>query len=510
MVRPRLVLVLGDQLSDGLSALQAADPARDIVVMAEVAEEAHYVRHHPKKIVLVLAAMRKFAERLREQGWQLRYTRLDDNGNSGSVSGELLRRAAACGAQEVLATRPGEWRLTQALADLPLAVTLLPDDRFLCPAEDFADWAKGRKALRMEHFYRLMRRRTGYLMAGDQPVGGRWNFDQENRKPAQADLLRVPPLRHEPDAGTQEVIAMVEARFGHHFGAVAPFWFATDRAGALECLEHFLTHHLRDFGSFQDAMLAGDGFLHHAVISPYLNIGLLSPAEVCDRVEAEWRAGRAPVNAAEGFIRQVLGWREYVRGIYDLYGPGYAEQNALGHTRALPALYWGAPTRMACLQTVVSQTQAHAYAHHIQRLMVTGNFALLAGVDPGAMHEWYLAVYADAFEWVEAPNTIGMSQFADGGVLGSKPYVSTGAYIARMSDYCRGCAYDVTAKVGEGACPFNLLYWHFLDRHRARFEGNPRMAVMYRNWDRMAAGHKERVLDEAESFLARLDAGEVV
>lgn len=510
MVRPRLVLVLGDQLSEGLSALKAADRGRDIVVMAEVTEETGYVPHHPKKIVLVLAAMRKFADRLRAQGWDVAYTRLDEAENSGSVTGELLRRAAAFGAAEVLATRPGEWRLTQALDGLPLAVTLLPDDRFLCSAEDFGAWAKGRKVLRMEHFYRGMRRRTGYLMEGDQPAGGRWNHDHDNRKPAKADLLRAPPLRHEPDAVTRAVIDLVQERFGHHFGAVTPFWFATDRAGALESLEHFVSHHLHDFGTYQDAMLAGDGFLHHALISPYLNLGLLSPAEVCDRIEAAWRAGRAPINAAEGFIRQVLGWREYVRGIYDLSGPGYAGQNALGHTRTLPALYWGAPTRMACLRKVVSQTRDHAYAHHIQRLMVTGNFALLAGVDPGQVHEWYLAVYADAFEWVEAPNTIGMSQFADGGVLGSKPYVSSGAYIARMSDYCQGCAYDVCAKTGADACPFNLLYWHFLDRHRARFAGNPRMAVMYRNWDRMVAGHQEKVLGEAGAILAQLDAGEEI
>ena len=509
-MRPRLVLVLGDQLSEGLSALRAADRGRDIVVMAEVMEEASYVPHHPKKIVLVLAAMRKFAELLRVQGWQVAYTRLEDADNSGSIIGEVLRRASGFKAAELLATRPGEWRLTQALESVPLAVTLLPDDRFLCAAEDFAGWAKGRKVLRMEHFYRLMRRQTGYLMEGDQPAGGRWNFDHENRKPAKADLLRIPPLHHAPDTITRAVIEMVHRRFGQNFGAITPFWFATDRAGALESLAHFITHHLRDFGTCQDAMLAGDGFLHHALIAPYLNLGLLSAAEVCDRVEVEWRAGRVPINAAEGFIRQVLGWREFVRGIYDLHGPGYTRQNALGHERALPALYWGAPTRMACLREVVSQTHDHAYAHHIQRLMVTGNFALLAGVDPERVHEWYLAVYADAVEWVEAPNTIGMSQFADGGVVGSKPYVSSGAYIARMSDYCRGCAYDARARTGATACPFNLLYWHFLKRHRARFEGNPRMAVMYRNWDRMARGHREQVLGAAEDFLLRLDAGEMV
>jgi deoxyribodipyrimidine photolyase-related protein len=355
-----------------------------------------------------------------------------------------------------------------------------------------------------------MRRRTGLLMEGDAPAGGRWNYDQENRKPARADLFRAPRPEVPPDPVTEEVLALVETRFAGHFGALRPFQWATDRAGALAAMRHFMAHHLADFGATQDAMLAGDPVLHHSLLSPYINIGLLSPREVCTAAEAEWRAGRVPINSAEGFIRQILGWREFVRGVYFLEGPGYPARNALGHSRRLPALYWGGETRMACLSHAVAQTRERAYAHHIQRLMVTGNFALLAGVDPAEVHGWYLAVYADAFEWVEAPNTVGMSQFADGGVVGSKPYVSSGAYIARMSDYCGGCRYHVSDRTGPDACPFNLLYWHFLDRHRARFEGNPRMAQMYRTWDRMAEGHRTRVLAEAEAFLARLDAGEAV
>jgi deoxyribodipyrimidine photolyase-related protein len=506
----RLVLVLGDQLTKGAGALARADRDRDLVVMAEVAEETTYVRHHPKKIVLVLAAMRKFAAELEADGWRVVYTRLDDPENAGSIAGEVLRRAEAEGTDRVLAMQPGEWRLRQVLDELPLRVEVVPDDRFLCPPDLFADWAGGRKAMRMEHFYRMMRQRTGYLMDGDQPEGGRWNFDRENRKPARDDLLRKPPRRHRPCAVTQEVIGLVKKRFGSHFGDPEPFWFATDREGARDCLRDFVAHHLAEFGTYQDAMLAGDPFLHHALISPYLNLGLLTPAEVCDAVQAAYEAGGVPVNSAEGFIRQILGWREYVRGIYDLHGPGYAGQNALRHDRELPWFYWSGETDMACIRAVVAQTREHAYAHHIQRLMVTGNFALLAGIDPAQVHEWYLAVYADAYEWVEAPNTVGMSQFADGGVLGSKPYVSSGAYIDRMSDHCRGCAYEVKEKTGPRACPFNLLYWHFLDRHRARFEGNPRMAQMYRTWDRMEAGRREAVLKDAEAVLARLDTGERV
>jgi deoxyribodipyrimidine photolyase-related protein len=506
----RLVLVLGDQLTPTVAALRAADKARDLVVMAEVADEASYVPHHPKKIALFFAAMRKFAAQLRDDGWQIAYTRLDDPDNAGSIPGELLRRAAETGAAQVLATEPGEWRLIGLLNALPLKVTLLEDDRFIASRAEFEGWAKGRKQLRMEWFYREMRRKTGLLMEGDQPAGGQWNFDHDNRKPARDDLFRAPPLVFAPDEGVEEVLALVERRFPSNFGALRPFGFATDARQAEAVLDHFLQYHLPLFGDFQDAMLAGDRTLNHAIISAYMNIGLLDPLEVCRRAEAEWRAGRAPINSVEGFIRQIIGWREYVRGIYFLEGPDYATRNALGHDRRLPPLYWGAATRMACLSHAVDQTREDAYAHHIQRLMVTGNFALLAGVDPAEVHEWYLAVYWDAIEWVEAPNTVGMSQFADGGVVGSKPYVSSGAYIDRMSDYCGGCAYDVKAKTGQGACPFNLLYWHFLMRHRARFEGNPRMAQMYRTWDRMDEGRRRTTLAEAEAFLARLDAGEAV
>lgn len=505
----RLVLVLGDQLSPGLSALRAADKKRDIVIMAEVASEATYVAHHPKKIALVFAAMRKFADALRAEGWQLRYTRLDDPENAGSLPGEILRRAAQTGATEVIYTQPGEWRLIGALQDVPLSMTQLQDDRFIASHRDFEAWAKGRKALRMEYFYRDMRRRTGLLMDGDQPAGGQWNFDHDNRKPAPDAVDNLPP-RFDPDQTTEAVLDLVEERFGQSFGRLRPFGFATDRAQALQVLEHFLTHALPRFGDYQDAMLDGHMWLYHAVISPYLNIGLLDPLEVCHRAEAAWRAGHAPLNAVEGFIRQIIGWREYVRGIYFLEGPDYPTRNALGHDRDLPALFWGAPTRMRCVSKTVEQTRDEAYAHHIQRLMVTGNFALLAGIDPGQVHDWYLRVYADAFEWVEAPNVVGMSQFADGGVIASKPYVSSGNYIAKMSDYCKSCSYDVRAKTGAKACPFNLLYWHFLIRHRDRFAGNPRMAQMYRTWDRMAEDRREAVLRDADNWLKRMDKGEVV
>jgi deoxyribodipyrimidine photolyase-related protein len=503
----RLVLVLGDQLSHGVSALREADKSRDIVVMAEVMDEGTYVPHHPKKIALILSAMRHFAQELRENGWQVAYTRLDDPEASKSITGELMRRGQEYGTSEVIATQPGEWRLIEALGNAPLTVTQLPDDRFICSLNEFDQWAEGRKELRMEYFYREMRRKTGLMMEGDTPAGGKWNYDHDNRKPAKSDMLRARPMQFSPDEITQEVLDLVEARFGDNFGDLRPFWFGVTSAQAKRALDHFAKTLLAGFGDYQDAMLQDDRFVHHSVISMYLNIGLLDPVDICNRVVEEWQAGRVPINAAEGYIRQVIGWREYMRGIYFREGPGYTTRNVLAQNRDLPGFFWGGETRMNCVAQAVDQTKEEAYAHHIQRLMVTGNFALLAGVDPRQVHEWYLAVYADAFEWVEAPNVIGMSQFADGGIIASKPYISSGNYIAKMSDYCTTCAYSVKQKTGEGACPFNLLYWDFLIRHRDRFGRNPRMGPVYRTWDKMDDARRKAVLDGAARVLGDLDAG---
>lgn len=502
----RLVLILGDQLTPDIAALKAANAAHDIVVMAEVRTEGTYVPHHPQKIALILTAMRKFAAQLQAAGWQVAYSRLDDPDNSQSIPGELLRRAAECGAKEVLATRPGEWRLIEALETLPLKTHLIEDDRFIASHAEFDAWGEGRKQLRMEWFYRDMRRKTKLLMEGNKPVGGQWNYDAENRKRAQPDLLRPKPLRFAPDAVTIEVLTLVETHFANHFGRLRPFHWATDRTGALQALDHFITHSLPRFGDEQDAMLSDDPLLSHSLLSPYLNIGLLTPLEVCQAAESAWQAGHAPLNAVEGFIRQIIGWREFVRGIYFHQGPDYLTRNALGHTRDLPPLYWGAKTKMNCLSHAVAQTRDLAYAHHIQRLMVTGTFGLMAGINPAQLHEWYLAVYIDAFEWVEAPNTVGMSQFADGGLLGSKPYAASGAYINRMSDYCDACQYNVKDRVGPKACPFNLLFWNFIHRHRDRLSTNPRMGQMVRTWDKMTPAHQSQVLAESAAFLARMDS----
>ncbi|MFM2411213.1 MAG: hypothetical protein RL481_2041, partial [Pseudomonadota bacterium] len=442
-VTKQLILILGDQLTAGISALRGVAPDNVVVLMAEVMSEASYVPHHKKKIAFLFSAMRHFAEELRKAGWTVDYRQLDDPGNSGSLAGEIFEAAAQYGITSLRLTEPGEWRVLEELRGLSAAfdVTILPDDRFLASHAEFEKWAEGRKALRMEYFYRDMRRKTALLMDGDQPTGGQWNFDHDNRKPAERDLLMPQPMRFAPDAITQKVLALVAERFPGNFGTLEPFWFAATRDGAEAAFAHFLKSALPRFGDYQDAMLAGESFLCHAVVSLYLNCGLLDPLKICKAAEAEYRAGRAPLNAVEGFIRQIIGWREYVRGIYWREGPDYVQRNALGATRALPAFYWTAETDMACLRAAIEQTRDEAYAHHIQRLMVTGNFALLAGVNPHELHEWYLAVYADAYEWVEAPNTVGMSQFADGGLLASKPYAASGAYTDRMSNYCSGCRY---------------------------------------------------------------------
>ncbi|KPF67114.1 deoxyribodipyrimidine photolyase [Bosea sp. AAP35] len=504
-----LVLILGDQLSRDVAALDGIDAARDVVLMVEVGQEATYVRHHKQKIAFILSAMRHFAQELRDEGLSVDYVRLDDPANTGSFTGELARAVSRHAPDRVVVTEPSEWRVRRMMddwsRDIGLPVAIRDDDRFLCSRADFAAWADGRKAYRMEFFYREMRRRSGLLMEGDAPVGGQWNFDAENRKRLPASLALPPRGRTRPDAVTAEVIALVAERFADHFGDLDGFGWAVTRNDALAALDHFIADALPFFGDYQDAMAEGEPFIFHALLSPYLNVGLLLPREVCLAAETGWRAGHAPLNAVEGFIRQILGWREYVRGIYWLEMPGYAQTNALAAERPLPWFYWSGETEMNCLANAIGDTRRNAYAHHIQRLMVTGNFALLAGIRPAEVEEWYLAVYADAFEWVELPNTHGMALFADGGLLASKPYAASGAYIDRMSNYCGSCVYDPKIKTGEGACPFNPLYWNFLIENRGRLGNNPRMAMPYKTLDKMPADRVATIIREANAFLDALE-----
>ncbi len=506
--------MLGDQLSANLASLAGATPA-DLILLAEVREEATWVRHHKQKIALTFAAMRSFAAGLEARGLRVRYVRIDDPASTGSITGELERTLAEAGPfGRVVLTECGEWRLQTALeafaSTCAVTVEIRADDRFLCSRAAFEAWARDRKELRMEWFYREMRRRTGLLMDGDQPAGGRWNFDAENRRRLPAGMRGPRRRRFAPDAVAREAIADVERLYPDHFGALDAFGWPTTAAQAQEALEHFLRDALPLFGDWQDAMATGEPFLWHSLVSTSINLGLLDPLDVCRRAEVEWRSGRAPLNAVEGFIRQVLGWREFVRGVYWLKMPEYGRRNALEADRALPWLFWSGETDMVCVRETVIAARDHAYAHHIQRLMVTGNLMMLLGVHPDAVDDWYMTVFADAYEWVEMPNTRGMATFADGGIVGSKPYAASGAYIKRMSDHCGGCRYDPAARTGEGACPFNALYWDFLIRNETRLSGNARMAMPYRNLARFSAAERATITASAGVVRARMGAVRMV
>ncbi|TQN60512.1 cryptochrome/photolyase family protein [Agrobacterium tumefaciens] len=504
----KLILILGDQLSPDISSLEDADKDHDIILMCEVMAEATYVGHHKKKIAFVFSAMRHFADELRADGYRVRYTRIDDKDNAGSFGGEVKRAVDDIRPSAINVMEAGEWRVRLEMetwaSSFGIPVEIRPDRRFLFTHGEFRHWAKGRKALTMEYFYRDLRRKVGFLMNGEEPVGGRWNFDAENRQPAKPDLFRPNHLTFPPDEMTRQVIITVAQLFPDNFGKLENFGFAVTRLDAERCLDAFIANFLPSFGATQDAMLQDDPYINHSLLSFYINIGLLDAMTVCRAAERAYLQGNAPLNSVEGFIRQIIGWREYVRGIYWLAGPDYVDSNFFENTRPLPAFYWSGETEMSCLATVINETIENAYAHHIQRLMITGNFALLAGIDPKAVHRWYLEVYADAYEWVELPNVVGMSQFADGGFLGTKPYAASGNYINRMSDYCSTCRYDPKQRTGKHACPLNALYWDFLARNQAKLKSNRRLAQPYATWAKMDDETRRDIRKQAESFLADL------
>ena len=501
-----LIVVLGDQLDLDAACFDGFDPDQDAVWMAEVAEEATQVWSSKPRTALFLSAMRHFALALQGAGRPLHYTQLDALNNAGSLQAQLQSDMQRLRPAALVMTAPGDWRVLQAIRSAAvtgkLPLDLREDRHFFCSVRDFAAHAKGRKSLRMAHFYSEQRKRHGVLMDGGVPVGGQWSFDADNREAfGAAGPGDVPPRsRFAPDAVTQEVIALVNTRFAEHPGRLESFGWPVTRAQALQSLQAFITERLPLFGRYQDAMWPGDPWLYHAHLSAALNLKLLNPREVVAQVQAAYLDGRAPLASVEGFIRQILGWREYVRGVYWTQMPGYLERNALGANENLPAWYWSGATDMACLRDALAQTLTHGYANHIQRLMVTGLFALMLGVDPKQVHAWYLAVYVDAVEWVELPNTLGMSQYADGGVMGSKPYIATGKYIQRMSPHCKGCRYDPAQREGEKACPFTTLYWDFLMRHQAMLAANPRMALQVKNLARLTDAQTLAIKDRAAAI----------
>jgi deoxyribodipyrimidine photolyase-related protein len=507
-----LVLALGDQLDPDNVALGGIDPRQDRVWMAEVREEATHVWSHKARIALFLAAMRHFRDHLRAQGIPVEYRQLGTHPHESlatALAADVRRLAPA----RLVVAEPGDWRVREALGavsretGVPLEVR--QDAHFLCPTADFNAWSAGRRSIRLEHFYRWLRARTGILMDGDAPRGGRWNFDADNRAAfgrAGPGLLPA-PRGFAPDALTRAVLAEVEAHYPDHPGSLARFDWPVTPADAKQALADFIAHRLPQFGRYQDAMWAGEPWLYHSRLSAALNLKLISPRQVIEASLSALDDGHAPLAAVEGFVRQILGWRELVRGLYWRHMPGWLAQNALDADRALPDFYWTGETDLACLREAIGQTLALGYAHHIQRLMVTGLYALLLGVRPQAVHAWYLAVYVDAVEWAELPNTLGMSQYADGGWLASKPYVASGRYIQRMSDYCKGCRYDPAHAVGERACPFTTLYWDFLDRHRDRFAEHPRAGLQWRNLARLDDATLTRIRAQAAGLRAAVGEG---
>ena len=504
MVR-QLIMVLGDQLSEAISCLNDVDPEQDMVLMAEVMEESTRVPSHKVRTTVFLSAMRHFRDQLQARGIAVDYVALDEPANRQSLAAELERALERHQPDRVILTRPGEWQIAQDLearlnsAEVPFEIR--EDDRFLCSVAEFQQHAKGRKQLRMEFFYREMRRHYNVLMEGDQPTGGQWNFDASNRGTfGRKGPGKLPELASfPPDDITRQVMALVETHLPDNPGSLEGFDWPVTSQQAHTLLDTFIKKALPDFGQYQDAMWSGEPYLYHSRLSSAMNLKLLSPITVVEKVEEAYRAGHVPIEAAEGYIRQVLGWREYIRGMYWLLMPDYLEMNALNAREPLPPLYWSANTAMACLKDTVEQTLRHGYAHHIQRLMVTGLFALLVGVQPRAIHQWYLAVYLDAVEWVELPNTLGMSQFVDGGRLASKPYVATGKYIQRMSNYCKGCRFDPAESTGETACPFTTLYWDFLLTHEDTLRTNQRMTLQLRNLNRLSEERKQAIRSQAAS-----------
>jgi deoxyribodipyrimidine photolyase-related protein len=499
-----LVVILGDQLNLDASALADFDPAQDAIWMAEVMEESTHVTSSKQRSTLFLSAMRHFAETLKSQNWPLHYTRLDDAHNAGTLADELDKALQTSHPQQLVMTAPGEWRVLQSLRGIAkkhhLPLDVRDDTHFFSTVREFTEHAKGRKQLRQEFFYRELRQKTGILMDGKKPIGDQWNFDEENRgsfgKAGPGKL--PPPSRFEPDAITLDVMQLVNDKMAKHPGNLHSFGWPVTRDQALEALDSFIQHRLPTFGLYQDAMWEGEVWLYHSHIASALNLKLLNPREVVSAAEKAYQDGQVPLPAAEGFIRQILGWREYVRGIYWTQMPAYLERNQMQASAPLPAFYWTGNTDMACLRDAITQTLNHGYAHHIQRLMVTGLYALLLGVDPKAVHAWYLGVYVDAVEWVELPNTLGMSQFADGGVMASKPYVASGKYIDRMSNHCKGCRFNPALATGESACPFTTLYWDYLNRHVDVLAKNPRMLMQLKNLNRLSPEAREEIASHAK------------
>jgi deoxyribodipyrimidine photolyase-related protein len=532
-----LVLILGDQLDAQSSALADIDPQRDVVLMVEAFEESRHVWSHKIRTTLFLSAMRHFAVELRARGLHVDYRALDTHGDQTLGDG-LLAALAQHQPQAIVGVEPGDLRVRHQLEDTikniagpaifyrasglnsikntvyiaPASIDWREDQHFLCSLPQFRKWAGTSKSLRMEFFYRHMRQQYKVLMSqengGKEPLGGQWNFDADNRESfGKAGPKDVPqPLVFKPDQITQGVVQLVNHHFADHPGHLDTFNWPTTRAQALHALQDSIAHRLPQFGPHEDAMWTGLEFGWHSLLSSSLNLKLISPLEVVRAAEHAYHDKGLDLASVEGFIRQILGWREFMRGVYFLDMPGLKTANHYGHQNALPKWYWTGDTRMNCMRQCITQTLDNGYSHHIQRLMVTGMFGVTAQINPQQICDWYLAVYVDAVEWVELPNTAGMALFANGGRFTSKPYVASGAYVKRMSNYCAACTYVPETRTGDKACPMTTLYWNFLDQHEASFAGNPRTALMVKNLQRMTGEERAKVRERASEMLAHLDS----
>jgi len=509
---PKLAVFLGDQLDPAYVKTLGLRKDRDVILMMEVEEESRHVASHVQRTILFLSAMRHFAARLRKSGWTVDYIELDDPVNTQSFETELRRAVGRHEPEEVCGIHPGEWRvlrlLERACDEAGVPYRCEEDPHFLCSLETFHDWAEGRKSFILEFFYRKMRKELDILMDGNEPEGGEWNFDKENRETFRQAPETPEPARFDPDTITHQVIELVRRQMPDLPGRIEHFHWPVTREQAREALDRFVADRLPHFGTYQDAMWTDQHALYHSQLSSSLNLKLLNPREVCDAVLGAYESGHAPINSVEGYIRQIIGWREFIRGVYWQQGESYPERNSMQQYGGLPWFYWDGETDMRCMSEALDSVLSDAYGHHIERLMVTGNFALISGVHPGEITAWYLGMYADAVDWVTTPNTLGMAMFSDGGVVGTKPYAASGKYIKRMSNFCKHCTYDVNQRTGEDACPFNVFYWDFLIRNRERFKDNNRMAMVLKNVERLKKEDRVEITRSAKSLREKFGIGD--
>ncbi|MEA5447659.1 cryptochrome/photolyase family protein [Leptolyngbya sp. CCNP1308] len=490
------VWVLGNQLWQDQAALASCKGKDAPILLIESQTFAEERPYHRQKLVLVWSAMRHFADELKSAGWAVTYSICDD------TEAALRQWIDDQNITELRIMDPVDHPFTAWLngLDLSCKLTILDNNLFLWSTADFNDWADQRKGLLMESFYREGRKRFAVLMEGDQPIGGQWNFDKDNRKPPKGKLSTPTPQWFDPDATTQSVIDKVDKLEISTFGEATPFNWAVTRDQALQVLDVFIAERLETFGPYQDAMVTGEDTMWHALLSPYLNLGLLHPLEVIERAEEAFVERNLPLNSVEGFIRQVMGWREYMRGLYTHFDADYAQRNWFEHQQPLPEFFWTGEVEMNCLHQVIDQIHRTGYAHHIQRLMILSNFSLIAGFTPQAVEDWFHAVFIDAYDWVMQTNVIGMGLFADGGLLASKPYASSANYVNKMSDYCKGCRYNPKQRTGEDACPFNFFYWDFLHRHRDKLQAQGRMSFILKNLDRMDSEELDAIHRQAADW----------